>query len=61
MIGGGFELRVGCDFFCAMPRRGEWEGIIFFFFISMKSIGKKGWALVLWEKRASGGQQEQEC
>jgi len=57
----GVELRVRCDFFCAMLRRKEWEEILFFSFISMKSIGKKGWALVLWEKRASGGQQEQEC
>jgi hypothetical protein len=55
VIGGGVELRVGCDFSCAMPRRGEWEGILFFFFISMKSIGKKGWDWYFGQKRASGG------
>jgi len=33
----------------------------FFFLISKEKYWKKGMGLVLWSKRASGGQQEQEC
>jgi len=37
----GVELRVRCGFFCAMLRRGEWEGILLFFHINEKVLEKR--------------------
>lgn len=53
VIGGGVELRVGCDFSCAMPRRGEWEGILFFSHIKGKVLEKGDGPWYFGQKRAS--------